>query len=989
MNEHSHELKFAFSDFVKLLKKHKKQLLLWMAAGALLCSLYAVTRPVQHIVKSTFRDKGKAQVGFSASLTELFFNNAGVQDSEASSTMKSRLLISQVVKELGLQGSVFKSEESYPHIKNAYENLLAEYAHWGEWKTPILPELSEELQLSRIQFDGETNAVYILKFDDRSHFEVFNDDHTESLGKGETGKPVTAPEGTFTLHTSASFIPDTEAKYVVVLFPMMEVADALGNLLQIDLDKEDKTLLKLQFRHRNRHLAAEFLNSIMKFYQKHLEGEHELTSNTQLQYLRRRQSEVGAELQTLMENHVQKVSEDMSQSGFTSLQKEMEFLGAALASNQEKIQEIDLEAKRLSHINPEECVHYDSYTSRGDPAIVNHLLAEIRMLKQEGESLEAGLQTVSNSNKKGKESIELHLAELRKTEQCNEESLKLASLISSGSKDSFTLVALKGDQYPISSWYDALKDKERKAALSPLHAKEEQAKDLQQFKVYLLDYLDHFHHLMQVRKATIEQRMRTLKTPASELEGISLATARELYIGFTRELNNISTERKQHQFVAEQLSNPTFEVCSLTALLKDPISQERIAKASQLMIQLKDENNRTQKELERLKTELDLQKQFLSSHILQIAELLLLKESMLREKVNELQALTLEQVQQQRTLLQKNLADYIESRILNLSQEKMLLLDHQAELQKRMAEIPEKWAAEQLLNQNLAMQQRFLENLSGMVESKNITKNLEMIQSSILDEAIPALNPKPPRLIFFAILGALLGFSGYSCFLFTRTMIQGVPASKDNLQLAQFHVSGSITPFQGDESAATPPLIDGDLDTLRRLIAHFEMRCETKTLAKTILLLKGKGTDFSNTLAMLLSKKGQRILKISLSFTKASESSGLLQYLEGATTEPRTEKLDGFDWIPSGGTSRYSEELLLSPRFKKLIETLQLRYDWIIAVSDSLALSAEGENLARLFDGTAIVVTDESIQDLIRFSKTLPELKQDALTFVFSQPIKD
>ncbi len=984
MTEPAHELKFAFSDFLTLLKKHKKIVYIWMAVGAITCALFAVTRPVNYIVKATFRDKGKTHVGFSNSLSDLIFNPGASPDSEAASTMKSQLLLAKTIKDLNLQGSISKVEKSHPDIVNAKENLLSEYAHWSEKKTPILPEIESPLKLSAIHYPGETPEVFLIRFDSREQFTVA-DRNNNLLGEGSIGSPFGSTQVSFTITSDESFNPSEEALYAVVVQPMSEMAAILGNQLQIDPDKEDKTLLKLQFRHRNRKLASAFLNRLMENYQAFLEGQHELTSDTQLHYLKRRQIEVGNDLQKLMENHVQKVSEDMAQSGFTSLQKEMEFLGAKLSANQDKIQEIDLETKRLTCIDPEECVHYDSYTSRGDPQIINHLLAELRNLKQESDSLEIALQMTPEGSDRAKSILSAHFATLQETEKCAREVKELEEFLVRNEKGSFPLNTLKSKQFPVASWLETLKEKERAVNFAHASQKEEKQEEYAQFKDHLLAYLENFRHLLKIKEASFSQRMRTLQSPNAEMEGTNLATCKELYLNFTRELNDISAQAKQHLFVVEQLKNHDFEVCSLTALLRDPISQERIAKASQLMIQLKDENNHTQKELERLKIELDLQKQFLSSHILQIAELLALKETLLKEKVLEIQAITLEQIQQKSALLKKNLSDYIAGRIQNLQQEKAILSEHQSELHSRMREIPEKWASEQLLNQNLAMQQRFLENLAGMVETKNITKNLEMIQSAALDQAVPTVNPKPPRLVFYTLLGSLLGFMGSSCFLFTRTMIRGVPASKENLLLSGFHVSGTISPFQGDETAATPPLLDGDLDSLRRLVAHFESTCKESLGAKKILAILGNGPDFTNTLAMLLAKKGQRILKLSLSLNGRDEAPGLLQYLEGSSPQPQIQHLDDFDWIPSGGSSRYSEELLLSKRFKQLLQQLNSQYDWVLAECSSEPSSAEAENLARLFDGTAVLVTDQSLPALIHFSECLNEEKQQALTFLLAR----
>ncbi|MFV0340483.1 MAG: hypothetical protein ACK5MA_07685 [Parachlamydiaceae bacterium] len=978
-----HELKFAFTDFLALIKSHKKKVIACMIAGALLCALFAITRPVTYIVKASFRDKGKAQVGIGNPLTELLFQSNGVQESEAATTMKSRSLIASTLSRLNLQGRVETSPQRYPDVVRAFENFLSEYAYWKDLKTPILTDPHDSFSLKEIDYNGEVALVYKAHFVDEEHYEL-KDQEDLTIGNGKLNVPLKTDRASFILVKDPAHTIEPEQTATLIFYPMAELSAIYAGCLQIDPDKEDKTLLKLQFRHRDRALAAQFLNALMESFQEHLSGEHELTSDAQLHYLQKRQKEVGVELQKQMEEHVKKVSEEMAESGFTSLQHAMEFLSSTLAENQEKLQEIELETRRLRSFDQSHLVQFDSNSKRSDPALINQMVNELRALKQESETFELALQQAPLESKNAKEKLSLHFDQLKCADQCLKEAEELSAWLEEERKEAFPLKALKNNSYPIAAWIDAVKEKERAKNFASPALRQEKGEEYEEFKKHLLAYLDNFSHLMAVRKSFIEKRLEALQNPQTDIGGLTLDSCRELYLGFTRDLNQSSTLEKQHRFVAEQLKDPSFEICSLTALLQDPVSQERIQKASQLAIQIKDETNHTQKELERLKGELSLQKQFLGSHILQIADLLKLKEAMMKEKIAELQAVTLEQVQQKTSLLKKTLADFVESRIRNLAQERELIAEHQVELQTKMTEIPEKWASEQLLNQNLAMHQRFLENLSSMVESKNITKNLEMIQSSPLDRAIPTLNPKSPSILFYAVFGSILGFLGSSSFLFASTMMNGLPASRENLHLANFHVSGSITPFQGDEASATYPMLDNDLDTMRRLIAHFENSIQEPGRGRKVLLIQGKGPDFFNTLAMLLSKKGQKIIKINLRFDHEESSTGLLQYLEKETEEPSTEKLSAFDWIPSGGRSRYSEELLRSPRFRFLLDKLEKKYDWILATSSASIPSAEAENLSALFDGTAINVTDESIQSLVAFSKTLPPKKQEALTFLFA-----
>ena len=963
------DFQFSLADFFKILKKNNKTVLFWTFIAGAICCWLALSKQVTYQASATFRDKGRTEATIRSSIVNDFlFSTSSGKDSEAASTMKSRQLISQAIAELNGQGFIVEDNSS-PWFKEAYDSIRTEWAYWNNYKEPILEDPRPPLVVTDVDFKGELTRHYHLNFLNDHQFTI--NDEEKMVGEGTLDTPVVFDHVRFTVKGKN---PKKGASYTLVLMSMEEVAKGHNAKLFIDLDKDDKTLLKLIFFHRDRHYAAAFINTLMESYQKRLEDEHELISNAQVNYLQRRQKEVGENVAQLMHDFVLKAYDDMSTSGFTSLQKEMDFLSNQLAVNQQKITDINLEIERLQNIDCNSCVHFDRYRDTSDTSTINKLLEEIRLLQIQGDGLQLALHPDVSSSAIEEEfqTLELLRHQLEETEQ-------VITHVQSNNLEPVILQAVQNS--PVAEWYKSYRSKQKTTQLAGTTSKSILEEDFEQFKSHFLNYLATFKRLLKIRQAILAHQIPTQELDAEELPGLTLETSQNLFKMYVQEMHDLEAQEKQHRFLVEQMEQPAFEISSVAALLSDAVSAERINKASQLAISLKDEYNRTPKERERLQEELQLQKLFFISHIAQMADLLQLKSKILNSKIAALRLLMLELTQQQLALTKKHFADYIESRINNLSHEKISLKDQQAELQKRMSTIPPKWAEEQLLNQNLALHQNFMENLANMVESKNITKNLEMIQSAPLDLAVSPLHPKPPRILFFTLLGAIFGFIATSCLLFTRTLIKGIPASVDNVGMAAMHVSGFITPFQGDEKSATAPLLNNDLDTLRRLIAHYEI-----TAAKTVelLILSGNGPDFSNTLAKLLSKKGLRVLKLQLNFKTGVEEPGLLQYLEGTLDFPPIEHMNGFDLITSGGTSRYSEELLRSQRFMGLLNSLKPSYDWIIAVTALKVTDAEAENLAKMFTALACVITDETLPKVMAFNSTLDEKHQKALSLLFT-----
>lgn len=959
------EIKYALSDFWRICSKAKKGIILTTLACALGLTFLALWQPVYYSASASFRDKGKPHSSF-GSLTDFFFSSAATgSDSESISTLRSRKLLSKVVRSLGLQGTLAKYETRYPDLEDIRDNILAEFAYWRSLKVPVLKEQSTPLKLHNLVYDGELIKGIVIHFTDETHFKVLGHEET-----GEIGTPFKTHDLSFTLLASDIKPSFKDTYYVLSVFPMELAVKIYGAFLVIDVDREDKTLLKLQYRHRNRHMASAFLNQLMATYQDHLKEDQEYISSFQLSYLNSRQKELGSGLQDLLERHASRISEDLSMSGFMDSEREMQFLASNFHELQQKLTEIDFENKRLQHLSKNDFVHYDQYGGRGDSSIINTLLGEIRNLRLQIDLLDLSLEKREKRDDVAlKTFLEEQFNELHETR----ERLKVAQELAADLKLSEANSAhSKADssQYLASVWKKSLNEISFPAA-------EEES-----FKEHYLGHLENLIRLLQLKEATLQERIKHQHNPKGEFHGITLETVRNLFYAYTKEINDIQALIKQHQFVIEELKNPDFEVCSLTALLTDPISAERISKASVLLLNLKDENNRTQKEMQRTREELELLKKFLRSHLEQMVELFNLKEELLQDKNYALQSVALDLSHQQIYVLKKQLADYLNTRLENLAQEKRMIKDHQIELSLRMAKLPSRWASEKIVSQHLATHQKFLENLSSMVESKNIAKNLEMIQSLPLDGALPSVNPNHPKAVIWAILGALCGFLGSIGFIVGKSLVKGVAASPENLALADLNCSGFVSSSTEDKT----PYLDSDLNTLRHALAFFEQRLHQPT-AKKILLLLGKGPDCSLSLINLIAKKGEKTLEMSLAFNKSTPEKdlpGLLQYLEGDVESPKINHERTRDFISAGGHSRFSSELLRKASFRELLNQYEATYNWIIGVAECPILSAEAINLSLLFDGIIVVSNGETIEELQKFSQETNPLDEKALTFILT-----
>lgn len=448
--------------------------------------------------------------------------------------------------------------------------------------------------------------------------------------------------------------------------------------------------------------------------------------------------------------------------------------------------------------------------------------------------------------------------------------------------------------------------------------------------------------------------------PAQEFQGIDLETANSLYLSYCRELQEAQTNAIQNQSIIDKIRSKDFEMSSLAAILTDPVSSEIIKKSGSLALAIKDQGNRTQRELERLNQDLDLQRSFLAGHLQQVIEILKLKAELLYSKIQAIQGVSRELLQQKIAILENQLLEYAKSRLYTLKQEQALIQQQKQALQFEFDKLPEQWSGEKLLDIYLKTDGSLMQHIGSLIESKNIADHLEISLSAPFDLAVPPLHPKSPHLLIYAILGACLGAIGVTFFAFMQSASQGIEATAENLRLAGRHVSGAISK-NGHLSS--------DIETLRRLAAYLCPADQPKGpdgQGKALLLLQNNGPNYSNQLATLLSKRGQKVLLMDLAFTlaeKQDKSNGILGYLEGKLTALPIIKGE-YDFLPAGGSSAFGAELLESKAFSKALKELLFQYDLVIAVSPAPIGSAEAEIALQQFDCVALTLGNEKLHEL-------------------------
>ena len=957
----------SFADLMLLLRKHKKTILNWSLAVGFLGIAFALIHPIRYRAEGTFREKGvKANNMSNTSVIQLLSGAPTGIESEAASLMTSRRILKDVVEKLHLQGNLRLKSDSDTTPKVIKQNLSLVWATtFRRSPQPVLQEISCPLEIKSLSFFGEFPTELRINLLADGLFEVHEGE--KSVGKGKLGEPYSTGELSFTLIHSNLKNERAVNSYLLTANPLQNTIKDLHSVLKVEPSKLDKTLLKLNYEHRNRHLASQIVNSIMESYQNYLKDYHAEVAMNQLEYLNQRRDQLTDKLNELMKKHADYLTDDLSNSGFIEASKEIDFLAKSQHEYKQKMLDNELEIKRLTNIKPGSLAYYHRYSNNeGDPAFINSILSDMRSLKQQRDALEIELQKKSAGQGDNLQhsfeqqinelrEVQQNIAELRQvTEQFQQERLAENSKI------------MDDPRFLLKRWFERMQK-----------AQAEGSSNLKETKENFQYYLDNLARSFGVHERILQERLTHQQNPSGEYKGISLEVATNLYLDYSKQHVQNEGAIRQNLFFIRQIEDPNFEITSLSSGLGDEISNNMIRKASELLLNLRDQKNQSTKEQERIKEELNLQRTFLSMHLNQMVHLMGLNNELLDEKIFALENISLELIHQRISLMEQNLHDYLKSRLNNLQQEKILIQRHLDNIHAEMANLPQKWVSEKLLTQEVETNQKIVEEIAKLVESKNISHNLDVIQSSPVDLATPPLHPITTKFFLWGFLGFFLGGCIGSGYILGKAVKTGMPATANNLNLMGFHVSGMIQDpgsFQNKNR-----------ETLRRLQTYFD-ETEMKDIpgAKTALLLEGKGPHYASDLAELFVKRGKRVLILDLNFDDTHKISlpGLLQYLEGSISHLPIRRRKNSDWVDAGGYTSHMIEMVHSPAFLKLMDEIKEQYDWILAFTSTPPVSGEAESLLALFPYAAITLTDEIIDDLTIFVRSQELHSGQMITFM-------
>jgi capsular exopolysaccharide synthesis family protein len=291
----------------------------------------------------------------------------------------------------------------------------------------------------------------------------------------------------------------------------------------------------------------------------------------------------------------------------------------------------------------------------------------------------------------------------------------------------------------------------------------------------------------------------------------------------------------------------------------------------------------------------------------------------------------------------------------------------------------ERIAQGQKLKLNVDRLQSFYDHLLILLQSVDVSRNLEQENITVLDRASPAKPKKRPAPLVAAV-SLLFGiFSGLGLVLIMERFDDRVTSVEEIGWSLGERILGQVPESPGMKRNARPPLLE--LDDDRHLLAESYRSLRSALLfglsageEPRVLLVtsttphEGKSTLAAN-LARTLAFAGSRVLLVD-----ADLRCGLLHELFGVAQGPGLADLlaqggglkqfavptsvNNLYLIPRGQSPENAGELLLGPACDRFLERARQEYDRVIIDSIPVFAADDTTSLAPRTDGVIFVVRD-------------------------------
>lgn len=335
----------------------------------------------------------------------------------------------------------------------------------------------------------------------------------------------------------------------------------------------------------------------------------------------------------------------------------------------------------------------------------------------------------------------------------------------------------------------------------------------------------------------------------------------------------------------------------------------------------------------------------------------------------------------------------------SLLDKRQQLLREKEKISKAIQKLPNTQQQIVRLTRDVESEQAIYNQLVAKQQELSVLNSGITADVRIIDSAESQPNVVAPKKALILVLAAILGFIVGCAYVIAREFFNNKIKGTEDIDALGINVYASI-PFSTHEKKLIaegnkhPLALENPADTAVEAIrslrtsVYFSVMNQGNNLVMVTSASPGVGKSFvTSNMAVVLANAGKKVLLIDTDLRKGrihkafglSNKLGLSDYLsQSDTSQPNIHNsvIENLDVICRGKNVTHSSELLMSERFKRLLDTVKGQYD-IVVIDTAPILAITDSAIIGKYVGTSLLIAYYGVNTVKDIELSLKRFKQN------------
>lgn len=335
----------------------------------------------------------------------------------------------------------------------------------------------------------------------------------------------------------------------------------------------------------------------------------------------------------------------------------------------------------------------------------------------------------------------------------------------------------------------------------------------------------------------------------------------------------------------------------------------------------------------------------------------------------------------------------------SLLDKRQQLLREKEKISKAIQKMPNTQQQIVRLTRDVESEQAIYNQLVAKQQELSVLNSGITADVRIIDSAESQPNAVAPKKALILVLAAILGFIVGCAYVIARELFNNKIKGTEDIDALGINVYATI-PFSTHEKKLIaegnkhPLALENPADTAVEAIrslrtsVYFSVMNQGNNLVMVTSASPGVGKSFvTSNMAVVLANAGKKVLLIDTDLRKGhihkafglSNKLGLSDYLsQSDTSQPNIHNsvIENLDVICRGKNVTHSSELLMSERFKRLLDTVKGQYD-IVVIDSAPILAITDSAIIGKYVGTSLLIAYYGVNTVKDIELSLKRFKQN------------